>query len=50
LFTYTLSPSFEWEFIFVRHYVRMWFTSCDFAVLKRYFGAVRGDRSLASHG
>jgi hypothetical protein len=19
---------FQWEFIFVRHYVRMWFTSC----------------------
>jgi hypothetical protein len=20
--------TFQWEFIFVRHYVRMWFTSC----------------------
>ena len=22
------SSFFQWEFIFVRHYVRMWFTSC----------------------
>jgi hypothetical protein len=22
------APLFQWEFIFVRHYVRMWFTSC----------------------
>ena len=26
-----LSTFFQWELIFVRHYVRMWFTSCIFA-------------------
>jgi hypothetical protein len=26
---------FQWEFIFVRHYVRMWFTSCMIVGLDR---------------
>jgi hypothetical protein len=25
----------QWEFIFVRHYVRMWFTSCMIVGLDR---------------
>jgi hypothetical protein len=27
---YLLGLFFQWEFIFVRHYVRMWFTGCFF--------------------
>jgi hypothetical protein len=33
---YLLGLFFQWEFIFVRHYVRMWFTGCFFA-----FGLLR---------
>jgi hypothetical protein len=31
-----LSTFFQWELIFVRHYVRMWFTSCMVVGLDRY--------------
>jgi len=29
---------FQWEFIFVRHYVHMWFTSCMIVGLDRISG------------